>query len=889
MSHLQIKRLRIEQLRQFRAPFELADFAPGLNIFTGPNEAGKSTLVRALRAAFFERHRSTAVDDLKPWGDSAASPSIELDFVFDGTPFQLSKSFLARKRCDLTVGAKALEGPEAEDFLAELFGFGFAGKGASKEEHWGVPGLLWVQQGAGQELDVSHARDHLHTALSQQAGGTVSSLTSSRGDDLLAHFTAQRAVLLTPSTGKPRAAYAEAIAAVQLLDQQLAHIDQAIATYRSQVDELAQLQQQHRQDEADPPEQALGLQLAQAQAQQSAIEALSSQLTADQQALQQLLGTRALLQAQLDALAAQEAEAAARTQALERVSAQLAAAAGSQQAAGHQREQAAQRDAQARATLAAARLAAQRQDQAAQLQQAQAQLAKASADLARARQAHAQLAQHQAQAPARLITPAQVDALAQLEMTLKEAAFRKDTVATRIVWNLLPGQRVQVSTGAHTQELQGQAELLVDAPTRVQLPGLGEMSIQPGGEELEALLRAHQTALQAFQAELTRLGLDSLAQARSEVHRCTEHQQALKLAQKALALVAPAGAEALQAAHEREQQRVSQLNAALQALPESTGQAVDLPAAEQECRLAEAALQQAEAAWQQAQLSHARGQAQREQAQAECEAAALVLADPERAARQAATQQALQASQAQEATCQSRMAQTQLQLSRAQPGFVAQDIERLQKSITQIKAQHQQRRERIMLLQNTLQVSGAQGLEEQRATLAGEGERAQRRKVELDRRAQALELLCSKLEAKRQQSLQRLQQPLHERLQHYLALLFPGASLEIKDDLSPGNLLRPRPSGMPDTGAVSALSFGSREQIGLICRFAYADLLAQAGRPTLLILDDALVHSDEQRLAQMKRVIYDVSQRHQVLLFTCHPAAWRDAGVGMRGIGVVGA
>ena len=62
------------------------------------------------------------------------------------------------------------------------------------------------------------------------------------------------------------------------------------------------------------------------------------------------------------------------------------------------------------------------------------------------------------------------------------------------------------------------------------------------------------------------------------------------------------------------------------------------------------------------------------------------------------------------------------------------------------------------------------------------------------------------------------------------------------------------------------------------------EALREAGRPTLLILDDALVHSDAQRLAQMKRVIYDVAQRHQVLLFTCHPAHWRDLGAPARPI-----
>ena len=59
---MQITRLRVEQLRRFRAPLELAGFTPGLNILAGPNEAGKSTLVRAIRAAFFERHKSSMVD-----------------------------------------------------------------------------------------------------------------------------------------------------------------------------------------------------------------------------------------------------------------------------------------------------------------------------------------------------------------------------------------------------------------------------------------------------------------------------------------------------------------------------------------------------------------------------------------------------------------------------------------------------------------------------------------------------------------------------------------------------------------------------------------------------------------------------------------------------------
>jgi uncharacterized protein YhaN len=88
-----------------------------------------------------------------------------------------------------------------------------------------------------------------------------------------------------------------------------------------------------------------------------------------------------------------------------------------------------------------------------------------------------------------------------------------------------------------------------------------------------------------------------------------------------------------------------------------------------------------------------------------------------------------------------------------------------------------------------------------------------------------------------------------------------------------------------DNAHLDHLSFGAREQMGLISRLAYADLLKAAGRPTLIILDDALVHCDAERLEQMKRVLFDAGGRHQVLLFSCHPERWRGLGVVGRMLG----
>ena len=104
---MKLQRLRIEQFKQFRQPLELSGLEPGLNLFTGPNESGKSTIVRAIRAAFFERYRSSSVRDLQPWGDGSASPSVELEFESGARNWRLHKQFLQRKRCRLQVDAQA--------------------------------------------------------------------------------------------------------------------------------------------------------------------------------------------------------------------------------------------------------------------------------------------------------------------------------------------------------------------------------------------------------------------------------------------------------------------------------------------------------------------------------------------------------------------------------------------------------------------------------------------------------------------------------------------------------------------------------------------------------------------------------------------------------------
>lgn len=887
MSNLHLTRLHIEQLRQFRQPYVLNDLTLGLNIFSGPNEAGKSTLVRAIRAAFFERYRSTSVEDLRPWGDGAACPTVEIDFNFNGQSYQLTKSFFTKKRCNLRAGSQAMEGVDAENYLANLFGFAFAGRGASQAEHWGIPGLLWVEQGSGQDLDVSHARDHLHTALGGQIqDGVVNGLASTVGDELLARLQAQRSQLLTQA-GKPRPAYVKVSEQLEQLQVKLNGLEQQINRYQQQVDEMALLRQQHLADETNKPWVVLDVQLKAAQVKQVELDTLKQRLDADRSTLAQLIKTETLLQSQLTAFESQEKAAREREQESQKAQSQLETAASAAKIAKQQSAQVRQRAQAAQEALRIARQEVLRDSFILQRNAASEAAAKLQKSLEKAKNEETKLLKLRTDAAAKQITKKEVAKLVEYDQAVREAQIKLQAVATRVHFELLDGVQVDSLSSGKSNKLTGQSELLLHSEILLTLPRVGSIRISPGGEDLSDLDREHRDAAQTLLDALQRLGVADVAAAQQRLQEFNDLTAQIRQAEQLLNSFAPDGLSELQAERDAALGKIKQSQDALDRLPAPPDQpAQALDAAELEQESADAAEKANSDYARETDLAYATALSRAEQADLELAAAKTHQSDPKRTERQTQCQQDLARNQAEKRELEERIVAADVQLEQANPAFVAQDIQRLNLSLQRIKEDHKNRHETILLLQNTLELAGAQGLEEQQQEVSGDLHRAQKRQSELSLRAAALELLCKKLEEKRHATLQRLQAPLLLRLQHYLQLLFPGSSMEIDEGLAPQKLIRRLASGQTEVGSVDALSFGAREQLRLISRFAYADLLAAAGKPTLLILDDALVHSDDSRLAQMKRVIFDSAQRHQTLLFTCHPNVWRDVGVSVRSIGL---
>ena len=871
---MKLRRIWIEQLRQFGQPLTIDGLGDGINLFVGPNESGKSTLVRAIRAAFFERCKSNSVDDLVPWGDSAAAPTVELEFDWQGERWQLTKSFLRRKRCDLRVGGRTLNGEEAEDRLAGLLGFQFAGRGASRPELWGIPGLLWLEQGAAPDVGaaVQSAGDHLKSAL----GASLGEVASSAGDEVLARIERERSALLTAANNRPSGEYRRAIEEHATQRAELDELDTDLAAYRQQVDRLGELLERQRGDHARPWEE-LRRQAEVAARQRAEIGDWQDEQKRAHGQLESCLQQQELCRGQLQEFAARDEELLERRQQQTTAEAALEELRTRQPALETRLLGARKADEAARAALQQALQQQRRVQLESEIDGHATALSRGEQNLQEALGLRDELLRLRTELQAQQLDQNAVEQLRRLSRELEDIDLRQRAVATRLRFELLPGRTLTLGAEA----LSGAGERLLLEPVRLQLDGVGELYIQPGGEDLTELLRERQRVENALVTSLTGLGVTGVGEVEARVERSHILRQEITGRELQMKVYAPEGVDALQQQLQLGRSRIDELRSQLHGLPQPVADAIDVDSARHQAESAERVLDDAERAAgafreQLGIAEHAYGAAHREYQRIEEKVEATGYREPQRH-----LQAQLIGLQAAETSLRDAIGARQTAIDAAQPQLLEQDQERLNRSADICEREAHERAREVERLQGSLEGQGAQGLEERRAEALQKLELAARRRDELERRAQALDLLLGLLRGKRHQLTQRLQAPLQRHLGRYLQLLFPQASLEIDENLVPQTLLR-RVAGSDQHGGVAELSFGAREQTGLISRLAYADLLHEAGRPTLIILDDALVHTDRERLERMKRILFDAAERHQILLFSCHPENWRDLGVAAR-------
>lgn len=877
MTTLHLQRIKLEQFRRVTGSLEITGLTSGLTVLHGPQESGKSTIATAIRAAFLERCGSSVHTDFQPKGDSGAAPTVELEFEFQGVAHALKKTFVKRTRCDLMIGNTRLDSTNAEDRLADLFGFEFAPTRKNRPEYMGIPGLLWVEQGHHLVADpITYGATHIRGSLQRE----LAELTSSTGDALIERVTRERGELLTDTGGlRKNGPLHQATQQETALHDKVAELEGRVRQYREDVDHYAELLPELDSVRAQKPWEEMRCkrdlakqQLDQATQLQERFERAWEDV---ERAGRHLESTREQLE-----VANQKAEDLARGEAhLEAAATDLLELEAKAEEAKRQLEKA-ERDRTAAADIRdQARAATTRRTLEGKLQVSQADVERAEQVLSRAEEIARQAGELRTRAAALTIDPDAVERVGQIESDLRVLQAKLESAATRLSYSLVEAFTIQ----AGDDQLAGTGERLLTSTTRLEIPNVGHLEITPGGSASLGLHRAELHELRLERARLVEsLGVATHAAAVARLTDSRDVARALEQQQALLREVAPSGLEALRDQLAAVRGVVGELEQQLQYLPtvpevEMSGEEAQGAADRATAHHTAAALKASQTG---TEANHARATLERRQ-----EALQQLRALLESAAHTAKVESLRQSVRDDEAEV--------LQLDRKLQELAAQleelDVEAMELEVERFGNAEEQARERFSRLtqekdriESRLRSGEAFGLEEQLAQAGSELETVSRRRAELQRRADALSHLLKRLQAHRTELTRKLTAPLAKAIQPYLDILLPGtgARLEIDESLVPRHLVRD--SG-PAAGAMDFedLSHGTKEQLSVVVRLAYAALLADQGHPAMVMLDDQLVHSDGNRFEQMKKVILRASRHHQILVFTCHPERWQDAGAPM--------
>jgi hypothetical protein len=857
---MRLRSIELTNVRRFadkRA--RLSGIGDGITVLSEPNEFGKSTFFDAIHAVFFEKHgsRNAAIKALQPHAGGAPEVAVELDLP-EGR-FRIGKRWINKPQAQVhdASGRLIAQADEAEAWIDRLMGGGLSGPS----------GLLWVRQGLlGLEADDKKDRERDLSArrdLLSSVAGEIDLMTGGRRMDAVLDRVAESLGKLATSTGRPKAGgeWARAMDEAATLAAEEAVLRPKAERLSGDLARRAEVQR-NLSRLTDPTDAA------------ARAQALTEAQTAHQVALahQAEVGKAetALRLARLDAEHAQQEVAGLETLAARLATAQtaLAKAEDAASTARTRAEDLARRD---RATTEAAEaLGRQTRDLRARMQvatrataarQAKAQAGELQRRMDRATGLQKAIDQTRAQRARITVTAKLLEAADKAQSALDLARARAEAQAVTI----------EARPEGAPASLNGAALPLGPVPiltaANLTLPGFGTLRIDPGaGRSGEAIAQAEK-ALTRLLAEAQ---VENLPAARSQWAEAQRLDTEAKQDAALLAEVAPDGLDALRSA-----------------LAQATSLAADAPEAEEDVAALTEALTKAEdeehAARVTASAAHdlsvragevrAGAEANRASAERQLAAALVEVGDPAILAARVAELKAHAPSLTGTATA----AEAALAALRATAPDLATTEARLTRArgaVDQARASEQKAREDLASLNATISALADEGIEERLSTLAGDRAEAEARAARYDAEVRALARLRRALEEARTQARDAYFGPVLRELQPLLAILHPGAQLTIDDtSLLPATLTR---NGQIE--ALEILSGGTREQVAILTRLAFARLFATAGRPIPVILDDALVHSDDDRIEAMFDALHRTARDQQILVLTCRQRAFAALG-----------
>lgn len=873
MSRLSFKSIEVDQFLQFRNAVVIDDLDDGLNIIAGNNEAGKSTLLKALRAALFDRYKSSVGEGFRPY-NAAVSPRVRVVFDLDGTEYRLTKVFSKGKGGEATLEADnghRWEGPEAEDHLEELLGFSHAGRGGSKPELQGLAGLLWVEQAkAYQTVTLTdQSRDRVQGVFENEMREM---LGGEQGESLLRRITGLRNEYFG-AKGNPIGDYRKFQDRKDSLQQELETKRRELQEYEDKVDRL-----EKRQAELDDHRK------------EKRLEKAKERIDALKEAIKRLDALKAEVVAGTDRLARASAERDTAKQSWDGRT-RLA----DEHKKAHEEMQAAEQSVKSKEDQLAPlseRLEGLRKDlddsktllTKKELELRSAQDAQKSSDLLskhkqlnetleKAKDADRKRRQCSSEGEAISIKKKALSKLKKIEHEIVLAEERLKAAATSIEYRLESGAAVELGD----RTLVGEGRDLLTEKTEIRIKGAGEIAIIPGGEDLDALRREVKEKAHRLEQELVKVNAKDVAGAEAILNRKNDLEKQASLHEATLDGLAPEGIKVLE-------DEVGAIEAQRDSLRKRLGDDADkdfdvdalegevaalkgqVSAKESDVLIEEKSVQEAKET-----LSGLRGEKTTAERNAATKDVELAKARSEKTDE--ALQEALREKEREVEAGGDRLEKAKKALDAENPDVVEADLERSTRAFEDIKKRGEDLDREVRDLKVELATLGQKGLAEEVASIEEDHASAALQLENTDRQAKALDLLHRTLSEALRHAKEAIAKPIVSKIEPYLRSLIPGAEPSIDENLVLTGIQR---AGA--TEGFEGLSIGTREQLAILIRLAYADLLSEAGIPVSVILDDALVNSDDERRDRMKIILYQAAKRYQILVLTCHEKEYTDAG-----------
>lgn len=863
---MKIDALRFHNVKRFGGRgVAIEGIGDGVNVLCAANEFGKSTSFEALHGLFFLPHSSTAggVRNLRPY--SGGNPLVETDIAVGGARYRLTKKYYSggfAKVVDLASGQLIAQADEAENFITRLIQGGAGGPA----------GLLWVRQGVtgieARSRTEEESERQVRTSLLESVQGEVEAMTGGRRMAGVIAAATQATAELVTATGRPKAGgrYATAITLRDRLAEEALQLEKEVTALRSELDQRSVAQR--RLAELDQPEARDGRKQAIKKA-EATFEAAKSQA-------ERLKS----LQAELGLARERRDVALGELRQFDDALAEARVLAEDNRDALRRRDEAVERrrttsdiigKAQAEAEAAeeeelVARTLLDRLEAADKARDAEERRAEWEQRLQHGEQLRATIEGCEAQLSGLRLPKGAIDELADLDIEIVRLRAMQDAARPSVQMAYEPAATARVTMAGIV--LGDEEERGYDVQTQLVAPGLGTITLRSNSAERDDTRLTQ--AEQQRQTLLASMGVADLAAARAQEVRVQGIEAQANEARAQLSIVAPDGIDALRQA--------------VAALADIDPADDDLEADPVEVRVQrEAAEQRRREAMQVIRTTEpTRVHADEAFVAAETRLASLRTREEQIIAILGPAD----GREARQRELAERLADREAVLTKAQQAHDehaagAIDLDAADAALRRVRsveqaaaAEAQQLRENIAGWSARITTKSEEAVEERwRETLEAR-EAAQTRVTAFEQEVAVLSRLSQALEAARADARELYLRPVMSELRPLLGLLFDDVAITFDDrTLLPHKITR---SGQEED--VDRLSGGMREQLSVLTRLAFARLLARDGRPAPVILDDALVYSDDDRIERMFDALHRQARNQQIIVFSCRQRAFQKLG-----------